>query len=120
MSLSLANVTFDCDDPIAVAEFWSKALDRAIDPGPSPYFVSIGGGGDPHAAAAGPPNLFFIKVPEAKSVKNRVHLDLASDGRQAEVDRLVALGASHVADHDEHGLTWAVLHDPEGNEFCVA
>ncbi len=66
------------------------------------------------------PNLFFIRVPEAKAVKNRVHVDLASDDRDAEVTRLVGIGARHVADHDEGGASWTVLHDPEGNEFCVA
>jgi len=115
MSLRIANVTFDCSDPIALSRFWSEAFKRPVDPDPSPDFASISvKDGD------GAPSMFFIRVPEAKAVKNRVHVDLASDDRRAEVTRLLGLGASHVADHDEGGASWTVLRDPEGNEFCVA
>jgi predicted enzyme related to lactoylglutathione lyase len=115
MSLRIANVTFDCSDPIALSTFWSAAFERPVDPDPSPHFASIGLKDDDPG-----PSLFFIKVPEAKAVKNRMHVDLASDDRPAEVARLVALGARHVADHDEWGHSWSVLQDPEENEFCVA
>jgi len=118
MSLRLNNVTFDCDDPEAVARFWSAALDRPLDPDPTPFFVSIGEAGADDGAAG--PSFFFSKVPEAKTVKNRVHVDLASDDREAEVDRLVGLGARRVADKDEYGHAWTVMADPEGNEFCVS
>lgn len=64
--------------------------------------------------------LLFLAVPEPKTAKNRVHLDLECDDRRAEVARLVDLGATHVADHDEWGISWSVLLDPEGNEFCLA
>lgn len=114
MTLRLGNITFDCDDPRAVAAFWSDALGRPIDEGASPYFASIGGG-DPPAS----PNWFFIKVPEPKTAKNRVHVDLGADDRAAEVARLVSLGATHVGDKDEWGHSWSVLADVEGNEFCV-
>jgi predicted enzyme related to lactoylglutathione lyase len=113
MPVRLANVTFDCDDPRRVADFWSAALDRPLAPDPSPYFVAI-------PPAGGGPGYFFIRVPEPKTVKNRVHVDLAADDREAEIARLVDLGAKRVADHDEYGVRWAVLTDPEGNEFCVA
>lgn len=115
MSLDLANITLDCDDPQAVAAFWSAALERPIDDGASPYFASIG-----TADRAERPAWLFIKVPEPKAVKNRVHLDLDADDRAAEVERLVSLGATHVTDRDEWGHSWAVLTDVEGNEFCVA
>jgi predicted enzyme related to lactoylglutathione lyase len=115
MSLRIANVTFDCADPITLSSFWSKAFERPVDADPSPDFASISAKDDEPA-----PSLFFIKVPEAKAVKNRVHVDLAADDRHGEVTRLLGLGASHVADHDEGGVSWTVLHDPEGNEFCVA
>jgi len=59
-------------------------------------------------------------VPEPKAAKNRMHVDLAAPDREAEVARLVALGATRVADMDEWGYQSTVLHDPEGNEFCVA
>ena len=62
----------------------------------------------------------FLAVPEPKTAKNRLHLDLETDDRAAEVARLVELGATHVADHDEWGISWSVLTDPEGNEFCIA
>ena len=113
MSIQLANVTFDCDDTLAVAQFWSAATGRPIDPEPSEFFAAIG-------AADGAPGWFFIKVPEPKAAKNRVHVDMVAADREEEVTRLVALGATRVADHDEWGHRWTVLQDPEANEFCVA
>lgn len=62
--------------------------------------------------------MMFIQVPEEKSVKNRVHLD-NTDDREAEVARLISLGAAHIHDKTEWGMTWTTLADPEGNEFCV-
>jgi Glyoxalase-like domain len=115
MTLQLGNVTFDCDDPTRVATFWAAALGRPVADGASEFFVALTGG-----TPEGSPTMFFIRVPEGKTVKNRVHLDLTADDRNAEVARLVALGATKVADHDEWGHTWTVLTDVEGNEFCVA
>lgn len=115
MSSSVANVTFDCHDAAKMAAFGSDVLDRPVDEGAHRYFASIG-----HKDGDGGPALLFAAVPEEKIAKNRMHLDLRSDGRAAEVERLVALGATHVADHDEWGVVWSVLQDPEGNEFCVA
>jgi predicted enzyme related to lactoylglutathione lyase len=71
------------------------------------------------AAPIGLHRLAFQRVPEPKTVKNRVHLDLRADDRRATVDRLVGLGAELVADHEIPELAWSVLRDPEGNEFCV-
>src|SRR5918995_960896 len=114
MTLRLANVTFDCDDVLKVAEFWSAALGRSLDPDASEFFASIGLTDDDS------PNWFFAKVPEAKVAKNRVHVDLAADDREAEIARLVDLGATRGQDHDEWGHSWTVMADPEGNEFCVS
>jgi hypothetical protein len=114
MSLRLANVTFDCDDPRAVADFWSAALDRPVDSDPTEYFASIG------IAADTGPAWFFIRVPEPRTVKNRVHVDLVADDREKEIARLVELGATRGPDHDEYGHTWTVLADPEANDFCIA
>ncbi len=114
MSLTVSAVTFDCDDPIALSRFWSEAFGRTIDEGASPFFVSIGRGGTSTHA------YFFAKVPESKTTKNRLHLDLHAEDREVEVARLVSLGATRVDEKDEWGTRWTVMHDPEGNEFCVA
>ncbi len=117
MSLHLLAVTFDCVNAAAIAEFWSSALGRPIDrdgdAAASEYFARIQG-------EASTPTLMFIQVPEAKTVKNRVHLDLHADDRTAEVERLVELGATIVHEKHEFGIEWTTLADPEGNEFCVA
>ena len=114
MSLRLANVTFDCDDPRLVAAFWSAALDRPVDPDPSEYFASIG------MTADDGPAWYFIRVPEPRTAKNRVHVDLVADDCDKEIARLLELGATRGADHDEYGHSWTVMADPEANEFCVA
>jgi predicted enzyme related to lactoylglutathione lyase len=113
MTLSLAAVDLDCENALRVAEFWSAALDRPIEEGASRYFARI-------PATESAPTMMFLGVPEAKTVKNRVHLDLYADDRSVEVERLVSLGATHVADKDEWGYSWVVMADVEGNEFCVA
>lgn len=115
--MRLGNITFDCDDVLLVARFWSAVLDRPIDPGTSEWFASIGGG-DP---ARKEPAWYFTKVPEAKQAKNRMHVDITAPEPDA-VDRLIALGAVVVGEHEVPGGShrWTVLHDPEGNEFCVA
>jgi hypothetical protein len=116
MTLSLAHLTFDCGNAIELSEFWSQAIGRPVDAGPEPFFASIG-----FPSADGKPAWLFIQVPEGKAAKNRMHLDLtASEGRDAEVARLVALGATEVDQHDEYGHAWTVMNDPEGNEFCVS
>ncbi len=117
MTVSVAYVTLDCDDVAALAVFWSAALDLPVDPEPSPYFASVNRHG-PHL-----PRFLFLKVPEGKTAKNRMHLDLVVDNsgsRGDEIARLLGLGAKHLADKDEWGHSWAVLSDPEGNEFCLA
>ncbi|GAA2760716.1 VOC family protein [Actinopolymorpha rutila] len=107
-------VTLDCLDLDALAEFWETALSplayrRGFD---APPYLSL-------VSEQGPP-LLLQKVPEPKSAKNRMHLDLGVQDLEAEVDRLLRLGAKTVAtDLTEHGFRWAVLADPEDNEFCV-
>jgi hypothetical protein len=98
-----------------VAAFWSAVLDRPVDEEGGEFMRSIGIG-----RADGAPTWLFLKVPEPKAAKNRVHVDLTTADREAEVLRLVALGATRLGDKDEWGLQWTVLADPEGNEFCVA
>jgi len=117
MPLRLGNITFDCDDVLKVASFWSAALGRPLDAGSSKHFASIGTG-DPERAE---PAWYFMKVAEPKRAKNRVHADL-TDPDPSAVDALVGLGATVVGEHEVPGGAhrWTVLQDPEGNEFCVA
>jgi Glyoxalase-like domain len=113
------NITFDCADPYALVQFWAQVTGYQQDPD------DPNGPGDPEGLLLGPdgqPNLLFIAVPEPKTVKNRVHLDLEPDDRtrDQEVERLLGIGATRVADlRRPDGSGWVVLADPEGNEFCV-
>ncbi|HYN34767.1 MAG TPA: VOC family protein [Ilumatobacteraceae bacterium] len=117
MSLHVSAITFDCSDAAALAEFWSAALDRPIeregDMAASEFFAMIPGDG-------ASPTMMFIQVPEGKTAKNRVHLDLGAVDRAAEAERLVGLGAVALYEKNEFGFTWTTLTDPEGNEFCIA
>jgi predicted enzyme related to lactoylglutathione lyase len=117
MPARVINITFDCDDALAVGTFWSEALGRPLDEGSSSGFASIGGG-DPERTE---PAWYFEKVPEQKSAKNRVHVDLV-DEDPSSIARLVSLGASVIGEHEIGGgqHRWTVMRDPEGNEFCVA
>jgi hypothetical protein len=113
MASSIHTITIDCHDPLLLAQFWAAALDWKVE---SPIE-------DDDEVAVEPPHemvpaLLFIRVPEGKAVKNRIHLDLKPADQQAEVDRLLALGARRV-DIGQGERTWVVLADPEGNEFCV-
>ncbi|MEO7196528.1 MAG: VOC family protein [Pseudonocardiaceae bacterium] len=108
MDLSIGMVTIDCSDPQSLAEFWTAALGVAV-AGDYGGFVLL----------AGAPALGLQKVPEPQTGKNRVHLDLYTEDRAAEVTRLTGLGASVLAECNAPGLRWTVLADPEGNEFCV-
>jgi predicted enzyme related to lactoylglutathione lyase len=112
MSLHLHSVTFDCDDPAALASFWAGVTGYEQG-GSSPFFAELRGDG-----SVGP-RMMFIKVPEGKTAKNRCHLDLGTVDLDEEVTRVVGLGAAVVGRHEEWGVTWATLRDPEGNEFCI-
>ncbi|WP_310726076.1 VOC family protein [Streptomyces sp. N2A] len=115
MTSLIRHVTVDCTDAHRLATFWAKVLGGSLAEDDVP--------GDPEATvttAAGA--LLFIAVPEAKAGKNRLHLDLQPQdrGRDEEVERLLALGATLVADHRRpDGTGWATMADIEGNEFCV-
>ena len=117
MTVAIRHVTIDCADPYELAGFWQEVTGwpRADDDFP----------GDPEASLVAPDEatgLWFQQVPEPKTVKNRVHLDIASreHGRDEEVQRLLGLGARFVADHrNADGTGFVVLADPVGNEFCV-
>jgi len=111
MSMKLGSVTFDCVDHRKVAAFWSAALGRPIGDGGTDEYAAIG-----HGTQMA---FYFQRVPEPKLAKSRSHPDFWCQDRPAEVARLVGLGATHVADHSWDDLTWSVLLDVEGHEFCV-
>ena len=135
-------VVIDCADPAALAPFWAEALGYVVQP-PPPGFESwpdwLRKQGIPEqswndaSAVVDPdrsgPRIFLKRVPELKSVKNRVHLDLnvtagvppdeADEKLEAEAKRLEALGATRVRRMSEWSSRWIVMHDPEGNEFCL-
>ena len=128
-------ITFDCHDADAMAEFWATALDYRLQAPPDGFdswevFLEANGIPVPPAGSIGAvvdpegsgPRLLFLRVPEDKTVKNRVHLDIRAGGeeeRLAKVRQLVAAGGTEIGCVDEHGGWWIVMHDPEGNEFCV-
>jgi hypothetical protein len=123
VTVKIAAVSVDCADALVVGQFWSAALGRPLDPNPSTEFAAIGMVEHRDTRGwrlNGDPTWLFSKVPEPKTAKNRMHVDLTAPDREAEVARLVALGAARVSDIDEWGYQWTVLQDPEGNEFCVA
>ena len=112
MSLGIGMVTIDCADPQRLAAFWSAALGVPVQAGYADFVLL-------ERPAGGGPVLGLQRVPEARSGKNRVHVDLSGGSRADEVPRLVGLGAAILGEHEMPGLAWTVLADPEGNEFCV-
>lgn len=116
MTAHIHSVTFDCADPVKLATFWQAALGYIIEPGNVPDEEGAGIV-DPHGHG---PRVLFQPVPEGKIAKNRVHLDLQPhDSMDAEVARLEQIGGRKIKTfHEPYGV-WTVMHDPEGNEFCV-
>ncbi|MGW0868028.1 VOC family protein [Streptomyces sp. NPDC002611] len=111
----LQNVAIDCANAYELARFWSEVLGCPLHEDDTP--------GAPETEVMLPegPLLYFNQVPEPKTIKNRLHLCLRpTTTREEEVDRLLNLGATLIDDRREpEGPGWAVLADPEGNEFCV-
>ena len=106
-------ITLDCIDLDVQARFWAAALECEVEGIIEGRYVSLGGPGI---------TITLQRVPEAKTAKNRMHIDLLVDDVPAELARLESLGASRMAPtpHQEFGQTWYVMTDPEGNEFCLA
>lgn len=129
MALKWYSVVIDCLDPQALARWWAEALEWALVYDTPEEAVIL----PPHVSEEPIEDVaiwreraqawVFVSVPESKAVKNRLHLDLAahvSQDREAEIGRLLRLGATRVnVGQDEEAVTWTVLADPEGNEFCV-
>jgi catechol 2,3-dioxygenase-like lactoylglutathione lyase family enzyme len=131
-----AQVTFDCADPARLAEFWCEVLGYELQPPPEGFaswddFLANQGipteERNSASAAVDPeglrPRLYFQRVPEGKSAKNRVHLDVnvGTDRIAETIDRLILHGATLLqpSRRGRVGEVWAVLADPEGNEFCL-
>ena len=113
MNNSLFAVAIDCADAAALARFWAEVLGRQVaGDSTSGHAVLLAGEGD----TSGPP-LTFNRVPEPKTVKNRLHLDLISDTFGAETDRLLSLGAHRLRDLQAGKSHWTTFADIEGNEF---
>jgi len=108
--LYIKALTFDCHDAMALARFWAAVLGSDVDEESTPEKAFV------EAPGWGGPNMWFNRVPEPKTAKNRVHLDLRTlTSVEEEVARLEALGATVVERFDSHTL----MQDPEGNELCV-
>jgi hypothetical protein len=127
VSIRWYSVVVDCHDPVAQGRWWAEAIDwRIFYEAPDEVVVipawALDEGRVIPPAEHGP-GLIFVPVPEGKTAKNRLHIDLAPSpdaGQEAEVRRLEALGATRVdVGQDPDQVTWVVMADPEGNEFCV-
>ncbi|WBB95366.1 MULTISPECIES: VOC family protein [unclassified Solwaraspora] len=111
MASQWENLVVDAHDPARLARWWAQALGYQI----------VHEASDEVEIRRSPdqlPGLIFVPVPESKQLKNRLHIDLRPTDQAAEVERLVDMGARRV-DIDQGDVTWMVLADPEGNEFCV-
>lgn len=114
MACRFSELVVDCSEPARLGEFWREVLGYSLVEAEDDddYYIE-----DPQGSG---PGILFQRVPEPKTVKNRLHIDLTpTDGdRASEVERAVALGATPV-DIGQGEVSWTVLADPEGNEFCV-
>ena len=122
MTSRFTELVIDCHQPHELAAFWCAVLDYEIIDAEDDVVEIAGWRPTPEAirARVTAPTLTFVRVPESKTVKNRLHIDVSPIDRaqDAEVERLLALGARHV-DIGQGEQRWVVLADPEGNEFCV-
>ncbi len=114
MTSRIASVNIGAVEPFAVAEFWKAALGWEV-------VLQDDTGVDLAAPGTSMPTLEIGKVSEMKTVKNRLHFDLRADGSstEAELDRLLSLGATRVDVGQGPDVSWVVLADPGGNEFCL-
>lgn len=117
MSLRIQCLSIDTSDPGALAAFWAEALGWRRTHASEEEVVLEPPAGSPQDGVA--PDLLFFKVDDDKVVKNRLHLDLRPEDQDAEVARLVGIGARRVDVGQSSDVTWVVLADPQGNEFCV-
>jgi predicted enzyme related to lactoylglutathione lyase len=113
MSISVLAISFDANHAARLAQFWAQALQRDVNDDATEDFASIAADTDTRLGVV----LMFHKVPEDKTVKNRVHIDLQASDVLAEADRLTSLGAKQIRSLAENNNRWISFTDPEGNEF---
>lgn len=113
MTLSVAMITVDTTDPLPLATWWAEQTGGSIVDENDGWFVTV-------KVGEATPLLAFQKTADPTPGKNRIHLDFGTTDRAADIERLTAAGATHVADHDMEGFSWTILADPDGNQFCVA
>jgi hypothetical protein len=113
MATTFFGIAVDCADAAALARFWGAVLGRQVADGATVQHAILLVSDDP---ASGPP-VTFQQVPEAKTVKNRLHLDLITDTADADTGRLLSLGARRLRDVHGTGSSWTTFADIEGNEF---
>jgi hypothetical protein len=124
MSSKFTELAIDCGDPDGLARFWCSVLDYEVQDEDDDGTVTIGPPASPEGKSQlglVPPVLTFARVPEGKTVKNRLHIDVNPTDREQdeEVRRLLDLGARHADVGQTGDESWVILADPEGNEFCV-
>jgi predicted enzyme related to lactoylglutathione lyase len=117
MDIRIQCLCIDSTDPARIAGFWEAALGWRRTFEEDDEVCLEPPAGSPEDGAA--PGLLFLRVPENKTIKNRLHLDLRTKDQPAEVERLEGLGAQRVDVGQAPDATWIVLSDPDGNEFCV-
>ncbi len=110
MPTNILGISFDAPDAVSIAGFWAGALGGTVQEGASPDFAAV-------VVTDGGPTLWFHKVPEQRTVKNRVHLDLSTADFEGESKRLRGLGAAQLTTLADNDGMWANFADPDGNEF---
>ena len=113
MKVWVNNVTVDCADADAQAAFYAALLDREVVWNEGVWVVVA-------RKHPGEPNLVFQRVAEPTPGKARVHVDVHTDDLDGATGRAESLGAQRVEDVSEHGMSWRVMRDPEGNPFCIS
>ncbi|MCV7220338.1 VOC family protein [Mycolicibacterium elephantis] len=112
MALNVEMITLDCDDPDELARWWAQAVDGEVTAFAPGEFVAV--------TRAGAPVLGFQRVPDPTPGKNKMHIDFTAADVEAEVKRLVGLGARETGRHSfGEDFSWVVLADPAGNAFCI-
>lgn len=117
MGLRIECITIDADDPIALGRFWAEVLGWEVRVDDDDDVWVEPGQGHPMRGRYVP--LLFVAVQDRKTGRNRLHLDLVPDDHEAEVERLLSLGAAQVDIGQSGNESWVVLADPEGNELCI-